>query len=93
MFIGTKQEKKELIKKVIPVYLKDEKWIDKIKLQYDNMEYNNIREALAEAIDLKYIENAEAVRTIRGGINFQRMNNNQPILTQKGEKFLSNKNI
>lgn len=89
MFIGTKQEKKNLMRRVIPLYLADERWIEHVKLQYDDKDFNNIREALAEAMELKYIENVEAIRTIKEGIRFhQKASNSQPLLTKKGEKFL-----
>jgi hypothetical protein len=92
MFIGTKQEKKALMKKVIPLYLSNERWIDNVKLQYDDKEYNNIREALLEAMDLEYIENVKAIRTIKGGICFHHaINDSPPILTKKGERFLNSK--
>lgn len=92
MFIGTKQEKIALMKNVIPLFLTDEDWLVNVRSQYEDKEYNNIREAIAEAIELKYIENAEAVRTVREGIHFQYGKNGQmPILTKKGERFLKPK--
>ncbi|MFA9379092.1 MAG: hypothetical protein ACERKZ_20455 [Lachnotalea sp.] len=92
MFIGTNQEKTTLMREVIPIYLTNEMWIDNIKLQYDAKTYNNMREALAEAMDKKYIVNVEAIRNIRDGILFQHATNgSKPMLTKKGERFLKHK--
>lgn len=91
MFIGTNREKIELMKVALPLYLKNGEWLEEIKSQYDAKEYNNIREVLVEAINLKYINNLEAVRTIKDGIYFNRINKDEKVeLTKKGEKFLKN---
>lgn len=89
MFIGTNQEKTSLMREVIPLYLSNETWIDNIKFQYDDKTYNNMREALAEAIEQDYIINVEAIRNIRDGILFKNSSiGNKPMLTKKGERFL-----
>lgn len=94
MFIGTKQEKIALMRTVIPSYLSDESWLDTVKPQYNAKEFNNIREVIVEAIDLDYIKNLEAIRTIKDGIRFHRQDiNNEPKLTKKGEKFLKLTNL
>lgn len=88
MFIGSKKEKLDLMKQVLPLYLDDETWLERVKAQYDEREYNNIREVIVEAIDKKYIINLEASRTIKDGIYLHRDQDKKPILTMKGEKFL-----
>lgn len=92
MFIGTKQEKIALMRIVIPAYLSNDSWLDNVKQQYDAKDFNNIREVLVEAIDLDYIKNLQATRTIKDGISFHRgQKDNQPQLTKKGEKFLKDR--
>lgn len=89
MFIGSKKEKLDLMKQVLPLYLNDETWLERVKPQYNEREYNNIREVIVEAIDKKYIVNLEAIRTIKDGIYLYRLHQDKkPLLTMKGEKFL-----